>query len=188
MSSYKYSDIDFTNVDTSEAYSVFNGKAVNKYNSNTGRFKLWGNKMHTMVFTDIDVFNDFAHGNKTLFANIMILVQHVDAGNILIVKKGGRKYPVSNEETIMEILQVKERMWRTVRKDLFDDKLPILKKATFIYDDKKVVRYYVNPLVTTSYKGISIPCYKLFKEHIKPFLSVSDLNTLEKLSKEYDGE
>lgn len=132
-----------------------------------------------MLFDTIDVYNDIAKGNKMLYANIMLLISHTGTANLITIKKNGKLLPVNSEQGLMNILGVKERKWRDLKPILFEGDLPILGTTKHTLGKKTYTRYFLNPLLTVYYKGISIVCYLLFREYLKDFLSESDFRELE---------
>lgn len=182
MGSFKQSEIDYSSLDSpKQAHNVNpqTKKAISKYNEETGIYKLWRTRRHNMMFDTVDVFNDIAKGNKMLYANIMLLIAHTGTANLITIKKNGKLFPVNNEQGLMNILNVKERKWRDLKPTLFEGDLPILGITKHTLGNKTYTRYFLNPLLTVYYKGISIVCYLLFREYLKDFLSESDFKELE---------
>lgn len=191
MGSFKQSEIDYSDLHyQGEAHSVNPNtkKAVSKYNEETGIYKLWGTWRHTMVFNTVDIYNDIAKGNKMVYANIMLLIAHTGRANMIEIRKGGRYYAVNSEQALMELLDIKKSKWYELKPILFDEKMPILGISTHTLGKKTIIRYFLNPLLTAYYKGISINCYNLFREYLEDFLSESDLQTLEYWAREYEND
>ena len=173
--------------DTNEAYTQINGVAIPKYNRNTQRYKLWNTTRHVMLFDKVDIYTDIAKENKNIYANIMLLISHTDITNMLMIRQGNRYYPVTTEEGIMSILRIKKTAWYKLKPFLFNKILPVLIKSTLSAGDKEYYTYYINPLLSVDYRGISIPCYRIFREYLKDYLCSADYYTLEKWSSEYTG-
>lgn len=191
MGSFNQSEIDYSELDSHNQAHYVNPqtkKAVRKYNEETEIYKLWMTRRHVKMFDTVDVFNDIAQGNKTLYANIMLLVQHTGAANLIVIRKRNRFYPANNEKALMEILGVKKSTWNKLRPQLFEGALPILCTTTLEIDNKTYLRYFLNPLIGIYYKGISIVCYMLFRDYLKDFLSTQDFNELEYWAAEYMGK
>ena len=112
-----------------------------------------------MLFDTVDVFNDIAKGNKMLYANIMLLISHTGTANLITIKKNGNLLPVNSEQGLMNILNVKKSKWAELKPTLFGGDLPILGITTHTLGKKTYTRYFLNPLLTVYYKGISIVCY-----------------------------
>ena len=188
MGSFKQAEIDYSGLDNPNCAHYVNPqtkKAVNKYNPETEIYKLWMTRRHVKMFDTIDVYNDIAKGNKTLYANIMLLVQHTGTANLIVIRKRNRFYPANSEKALMEILGVKKSTWSKLRPQLFEGDLPILCTTTLEIDNKTYLRYFLNPLIGTYYRGISIVCYMLFRDYLKDFLSTQDFNELEYWASEY---
>ena len=183
--------IDISELDNpNEAFYVNpkTGKAKGKYNQETGIYKLWKGDKHIMLFNPQDIYTVYAGGSKTVLGNIMLLICSVDFANMVMIHKGKRKYPANSEKALMEILGVSERTWKDLRKILFHKEHPILCKGMYGIGDKKFYRYYMNPLISIFYTGISIFCYRLFRDYLKESLSTTDFETLEYWASEYDNE
>lgn len=181
--------VDFSSLDdTNESYTVTNGKAIPKFNQNTQKFKWWATRRHSMNFKVVDVFNVIAKGNKMLYANIKLLLDHTDKNNLLMKRVGNRYSAVKDEEAIMDLLQIKKTAWYKIRPIIFNETLPILAKCTIQAGDEEYTNYYINPLLSSDYRGISLTCYLLFRKYLKPYISASDYYTLEKHAKAFTGE
>lgn len=192
MGSFNQSEIDYSKIENcSHGYTVnpHTKQAVESYNQETGIYKLWRTRRHLMLYDTLDIFKDFAKEKKTLYANIMLLVRCTDSANMITIRKKGRSYPANSEKALMEIMHIKsDRSWDRVKQVLFDKKYPVLCKGTFEIGEQKCIRYFMNPLITIYYKGISIFCYRLFREYLKDFLSERDYATLEYWASEYNDE
>ena len=182
MGSFKQAEIDYSGLDNPNCAHYVNPqtkKAVTKYNPETGIYKLWRTRRHDMLFDTIDVYNDIAKGNKMLYANIMLLISHTGTANLITIKKNGKLLPANSEQGLMNILNVKKSKWAELKPTLFGGDLPILGTTKHTLGKKTYTRYFLNPLLTVYYKGISIVCYLLFREYLKDFLSESDFRELE---------
>lgn len=182
MGSFNQSEIDYSGLDRpNQAHNVnpITKKAVSKYNPETEIYKLWMTRRHVKLFDTVDIFNDIAKGNKMLYANIMLLISHTSTANLITIKKNGRTFPISDEHGLMNILKVKKSKWAELKPVLFEGTCPILGITKHTLGDKTYTRYFLNPLLTVYYKGISIVCYLLFREYLNDFLSESDFKELE---------
>lgn len=189
----KEDNVNFANLDdTLEAYTVVEGpegkRAIPKFNRKTQTFKFWNSRRHKMMFELIDIYRDIAKGNKIVYANIMLLLAHTDKTNLLTKQENSRHYAIQDEESIMDLLKIKKSAWYKLKPIIFNKILPVLAKCKIQTDNGIYTNYYVNPLLTADYMGISIPCYLVFRNCLKPYLCDRDYYTLEKHLKTLIGD
>lgn len=186
---YKQADIDFSRCwnDPNEAYTVNEyGIAIPKWDEKHKLFKLWQNKRHTNLLKNVNIWKDFAKEDATAFRCIMFLMDYVDNGNMLMTRTPFDKeaIPITSETELIQLLDIKKTTWYRVKKILFNEITPVLCKYTWGVNDNNCDFFFMNPLIAIDYRGISIPCYNIFKNTIADFLSNSDNYSLSKHAKE----
>lgn len=164
-----------------------NGNIINLWNEDTLTLKTWVNKKSTKMWLNVNYLDDWCDGNESLFAKLMILVNHTDIDNIIVNRRGNHYIPISSEKELMDLLMVKKTKWYEIKK--FLDKKNILAYCEIKFKNEIYHRYYINPLVTLHSKGLSLNCYKLFREFLLPYLTERTQRTLdEHLTEHYTTE
>jgi hypothetical protein len=167
-----------------DTITLWNGVELKYYDNETQRYKLWIGRHSTRVWSDMDYLNDWCGGDRNLFTNLMILMTNADIDNVIVRKHGRKHLPVCNEEQLRELLGIKRSSWFKVKK--FITKKKILIFAELKLGDETYYRYYINPLLTLGSKGLSLSCYKLFREYLLPHITDNARDNLDRhLSEEY---
>lgn len=190
---YKKEDLDFDTYcygDDTEAYTVFEGKAIAKWNKKKKLYKLWSTKRHTKLLKNINLWEDFAKENNTVYRCIMFLMDYVDTGNMLKTRNNYDNIPtpITSELQLMKLLKVGRSTWyKIVKPALFDKISPVLARIDINMNGEKLTFFFMNPLICVDWQGISIPCYSLFKNCIFFLLKdTDDGKCLEKHAQECD--
>lgn len=161
------------------------GKVKKYWNPKTKVYKVWESKTQTALYRDTD-YKALMDGKYNDIGRLTILMQHIDNDNCLCYKHRGKWLPVNCESQLMDLIDLKPRAWISFKKKL-DDK-DILKYVTIDNPDgTQWHRYYINPLCTMRDRGISITCYKLFKESLDPLLPAQARINLERHLAEEEG-
>lgn len=191
---YKQEDIDYSRCwnDPKEACTVNEyGVAIPKWDEKHKLYKLWHTKRHTNLLKNANIWKDFAKEDIAAFKCIMFLMDYVDTGNMIMKRTPFDKEPtpITSENELVEILNIGKTTWKRVKKILFNKITPALGKYSIGINDTNYTFYFMNPLIAVDYRGISIPCYLIFKEAIAGFIKAgsSDEYSLNKHSKEYVG-
>lgn len=153
----------------SDEIVLADGTKFTSWNEDTKTYKLWVRRKSSRVWLDTNYLDDWCDGNESLFAKLMILVSHTDVDNIIVKRSGSHYIPISKEDELMELLRVKRSKWFEVKK--FLNKKKILVYGELKLGDEIYRRYYINPLITLHSKGLSLTCYKLFREYLLQYLT-----------------
>lgn len=166
-----------------DAIFTWDGKRISYYDPVRKQYRHWSRRGCSKLWKNIDYFHDICKGNKIYLANLTILMNNVDMDNAVCYRKGELLLPINSESQLMELLEIKKRTWVEFKKFLNDNHVLI---GTDIKTDSMTYhRFYVNPLYTMGY-GISIHCYRLFREYLIPHLTDRAIKNLDKhLLEEY---
>jgi hypothetical protein len=162
---------------------------IKKYwNPKTKTYRVFDAKTRSAIWRDVD-YEQMMDGKWQDMGRLLKLMQSCDRDNMLCVIDSNRHnklVPINSEQQLMIVLDLKKRSWLDFKKKL--DKADILKYITIKNaDGTTYMRYYINPLVTMRDKGISIQCYKLFKESLDNVLSPKAIEDLNKHLLEENG-
>ena len=163
-------------------------KAKKYWNPKTKTHRAWEQRSKTMVWDDVD-YMSIVDNKWADYGRLKLLLECIDVDNTVCIRNGhSRKWiPVNSETKLKEMLGLKDRAWHDFKGKL--DKADILKYVTIENGDgTSYMRYYVNPVYTLKDFGISLNCYKLFKESLDKVLPRMTRINLEKHLAEELGE
>lgn len=161
------------------------GKVKKYWNPRTKVYKVWEAKTQTALYRDTD-YKELMDGKWADIGRLTILMQHIDNDNCLCYKYKNKWLPINCESQLRELIDLKPRAWISFKSKL--DAKDILKYVTIDNPDgTQWHRYYINPLCTMRDRGISITCYKLFKESLDPLLPAQARINLERHLAEEEG-
>jgi len=160
------------------------GKHKDYWNPETMRYRLWDGRNKSMAWQKFNYLK-LMDNKMSDVGRLLLLMQSIDYDNLIcIYDKSIRKFrPIRNKEELMQVVNydINSGQGRTFIKRLFGK--DIVKKMIIIpntEDQDKIERYFLNPIITMREKGISIMCYKLFREHIIPFIPQRAIENLDK--------
>lgn len=160
------------------------GKVINYWDDVTKRYRVWATKNSVKLWKDFDSY-ELMEGKLQDIGRLYLLINSIDNDNIIcIYDKSKRKYrPAKNKNELLDIVKsdFNKSQGRTFLKTLFDK--DIVKKIIIVPNDvsqEYTERYFINPLITMGTSGLSIICYKLFREHLIPYLSDRAISNLDR--------
>lgn len=160
------------------------GKSKDYWEPDTKRYRLWDGRNKSMTWHKFD-YAGLMDNKMGDVGRLLLIMQSIDYDNLIcIYDKTIRKFrPIRNKEELINVVNLSPNssQSRAFVKRLFDK--DIVKKMVIVPNTKeqeKIERYFLNPLITMREKGISIMCYKLFREHIIPFIPQRAIENLDK--------
>lgn len=166
--------------------TVVYGKEKHKHywKPETKHYRLFEGRSKSMIWHKFN-YKALMDGKMADIGRLLLIMQQVDADNMICTydKKIRKIRPIRNKEelTLVAGYEAVNGRSREFLKRLFSK--DIVKKLIVIpntQEQKKIERYFLNPLITMQDKGISLMCYKLFREQLVPVIGERAVANLDK--------
>nr|DAN24161.1 MAG TPA: hypothetical protein [Caudoviricetes sp.] len=172
--------------DEDKIISKWNKFEYGYWDSDTKRFRLWDRRNSSRNWAGVDYYNDVCKKNDTYFRALCLIMQNIDKDNVICFRHKRCFPPVTNDDDFMNLLCVCKTVFYKVKKWLKDNHL--ISEVIVDFEGKKTKRYYLSPIISLGGNGISIACYRLFREHIYPHLTGRQKDLLDRHEMEEYGE
>jgi len=151
-------------------------------------------RKHVTVYTSTtkqdDTIYTVAGRDPATIGRIFLLLENIDDDNMIIFYNHDKKRarPASTKKDLYNIMGFQSQTSKAavaLMKTLFDKnviiEMSIKIKNNSTGKEEACKRYCISPIYTMALKGISLGCYKLFKESIDKLLPLAQVHELEKV-------